>query len=186
MESARKGEITELLRDWSAGSTAAEKELMPIIYDALHRLAGRLLRAERQSHTLEPPALVSETYLRLIDQSRVEWKNRQQFFALAARTMRRVLVDYARRRTRLKRGGDWLRVEFDEATRGKSPDWSFLPLHEALVRLEQIDQRKSRVVEMRFFGGMSAEESAAALGCSAKTVRRDWTFARAWLARELA
>lgn len=159
---------------------------MPLVYNELRRLAVRYLRRERANHTLQPTALVNEAYLRLVDQQKVEWHNRAQFFGLAARLMRNILVDHARRRQAVKRGGEpyQISVEIDSQAAAGS-EFEFVALHEALERLALIDQQKARIVELRFFGGLSIEETAAILQIGHATVERDWKFARAWLWREL-
>ena len=158
----------------------------PLVYDELRRQARRQLRRERVGHTLQPTALVHEAFLRLAGQSQAQWQNRRQFFAVASRVMRRVLVDQARARAASKRGDGLTRVALDDAVAtGASPDVDVLALDQALDRLEQLDPRQARVVELRYFGGMSAAEAAEAVGLSLATVNRDWAMARAWLFREL-
>jgi RNA polymerase sigma factor (TIGR02999 family) len=178
--------VTRLLLAWSGGDAAAIDELMPLIYAELRRLAQRQMQRERLGHTLQPTALVHEAYLRLIDQRQVHWQNRAQFFAVAAQVMRRIVVDYARRRRRAKRGGGATHLSLDEAaviTPVLAPQ--VLELDEALGRLTALDERKGRVVEMRYFGGLSVEEVAAVVGVSENTVISDWALAKAWLRREL-
>ncbi|HYG10436.1 MAG TPA: sigma-70 family RNA polymerase sigma factor [Pyrinomonadaceae bacterium] len=180
-------DVTALLLDWSDGDRDAPAKLMPLVYDELRRLARNHLRRERADHTLQPTALVNEVYLRLIDQQRVSWHNRAQFFGMAAQLMRHVLVDHARSRAAAKRGGLVHKLSLDEAS--MTPEEvaaELVALDEALVRLAAIDERKSRIVEMRFFGGLSVEETAEALGISDKTVMRDWRIAKMWLLRELS
>lgn len=179
-------QLTELLIAWSDGDDSALEQLMPLVYKELRRLAHSRMRGERTGHTLQTTALVNEAYLRLADYRGVRGQGRIQFFALAARLMRRILVDHARTRGRRKRGGHALRVALDESA-ALSPERSpqLLALDEALSRLTEIDPRKSRVVEMRFFGGLNNEEIAEALKVSVKTVTRDWQMAEAWLRREL-
>jgi RNA polymerase sigma-70 factor (ECF subfamily) len=181
------GEVTRLLSEWAAGDRSALDRLMPIVYDELRRVARRQLRAEREGHTLDTTALVHEAYLRLAGLDRLQWRNRPQFFAIAAQAMRRVLVDYAERRRTHKRGGTWRRVPLEDgiALTDDGTD-QLLALDEAMHRLEALDDRQSRVVECRFFGGMSVAETAEALGVSEATVKRDWTLARAWLNHELS
>lgn len=180
-------DVTALLLDWSDGDRDAPAKLMPLVYDELRRLARLHLRRERPDHTLQPTALVSEVYLRLVDQRRVSWHNRAQFFGLAAQLMRHVLVDHARSRASAKRGGLVHRLSLDEAWMApEEVAAELVALDEAMVRLAAIDERKSRVVELRFFGGLSVEETAEALGVSAKTVMRDWLFAKLWLHRDLS
>jgi RNA polymerase sigma factor (TIGR02999 family) len=181
------GEVTQLLAAWSQGDQAALDRLMPIVYDELHRLAHSYMDREQHGHTLQTTALVNEAYLRLIEQRRMNWENRAQFFGIAAKMMRRILVDFARRRHYLKRGGDALRVSLGEAAdtvEMRSAD--LIALDDALSALAARDQRKSQVVELRFFGGLSVEETALALGVSPSTVLRDWSLAQAWLYRELS
>ena len=174
--------VTQLLLDWSNGKQAALDELMPLVDRELHRLAHHYMRQERAGHTLQTTALVNEAYLRLIDQRQVHWKNRAHFFALSAQLMRRILVDHARKRKYAKRGGDAQQITFDEAmiVSAKRGD-DLVALDDALDRLAAIDVRKSKVIEMRFFGGLTAEETAEALGVSSLTVKRDWKMAKAWL-----
>jgi RNA polymerase sigma factor (TIGR02999 family) len=179
-------DITELLLSWSGGDRDAPAKLMPLVYDELRRLARDHLRRERPGHTLQPTALVNEVYLRLVDQRRVSWQTRAQFFGLAAQLMRHVLVDHARSRAAAKRGGPAHKLSLDEACMApEEVAAELVALDEALVRLAAVDERKSRVVEMRFFGGLSVEETAEALGVSDKTVMRDWRIAKVWLHREL-
>ena len=181
-------DVTALLLSWSAGDSEAPAKLMPLVYDELRRLARDYLRHERPGHTLQPTALVNEAYMRIVDQRRVNIENRAQFFGLAAQLMRHILVDHARARAAGKRGGAQLhRLSLDE-TRVAVEDRAaeLVALDEALRSLAQIDPRKSRVVEMRFFGGLSVEETAGALGVSGKTVMREWRIAKVWLHRELA
>ena len=176
---------TVLLLNWTAGAVGAEAaraELLPLVYDELRRIARVYLRRERSHHTLQPTALVHEAYLRLIDQHSVDWRNRTQFLGLAATMMRRVLVNYARDRSAAKRGGGVERVTL-AAAQGVAdpPAVDVLALHEALERLQAVDVRKSRVVELKFFGGLTTDEAAEVLDVSHATVERDWTLARAWL-----
>jgi len=179
-------EVTRLLVAWRDGQPGALDRLIPLVYDELRRQARRQLRRERVGHTLQPTALVHEAFLRLAGQSQAQWQNRRQFFAVASRVMRRVLVDQARARAASKRGDGLTRVALDDAVAtGASPDVDVLALDQALDRLEQLDPRQARVVELRYFGGMSAAEAAEAVGLSLATVNRDWAMARAWLFREL-
>jgi RNA polymerase sigma factor (TIGR02999 family) len=179
-------EVTRLLVAWRDGQPGALDRLIPLVYDELRRQARRQLRRERVGHTLQPTALVHEAFLRLAGQSQAQWQNRRQFFAVASRVMRRVLVDQARARAASKRGDGLTRVALDDAVAtGASPDVDVLALDQALDRLEQLDPRQARVVELRYFGGMSAAEAADAVGLSLATVNRDWAMARAWLFREL-
>jgi len=180
-------EVTRLLRAWSDGDEAALARLAPLVEAELHRLAGSYLRRERPGHTLQTTALVNEAYLRLIDDSAVEWRNRAHFYGIAAQLMRRILVDHARRRRKLKRGGDPLRVSLAEAENAaleSSPD--IIALDEALSSLAKLDARKSQIVELKFFGGMQEEAIAEVLKISLRTVQREWNLARAWLYNELA
>jgi len=180
-------EVTALLLSWSDGDRDALARLMPLVYDELRRLALDHLRRERPDHTLQPTALVNEVYLRLVDQRRVSWQTRAQFFGLAAQLMRHVLVDHARARASAKRGGGVSKLSLDEARIApEEVAAELVALDEALVRLAAVDERKSRVVEMRFFAGLSVEETAEALGVSDKTVMRDWRIAKVWLHRELS
>ena len=179
--------VTQLLLDWSHGDQAALDKLMPLVYEELHRLAQRYMRRESPGHTLQTTALVNEAYLRLIDQRQVRWQNRAHFFAIAAQLMRRILLDRARRRRYIKRGGGARQVSLDEAAdvfQERSAD--LVALDEALSRLADLDPRKGRVVELRFFGGLSVEETAEALNVSPETVMRDWRLAKVWLLRELS
>lgn len=187
MSSRDTEQISQLLQQMQAGDSSAASKLMPLVYDEFRALAERYLQHERKNHTLQPTALVNEAYLKLMDQTRVEWKNRAHFFAVGAQIMRRILVDHARRRSRLKHGGARARVTLDEAV-ALSPqrDEDVLSLHEALEKLAALDERQARVVELRFFAGLSVEEVAEVLSVSKRTVEGDWTMARAWLARELA
>ena len=186
MDRSNPQEVTGLLLAWSQGDRAALDRLMPMIYRELRRLAHNYLGRERAGHTLQTTALVNEVYLRLIDVRRVSVQDRAQFFALAAQLMRRVLVDFARERLAQKRGGGAAQVSFDEAFLF-SPERSaeLVALDDALDALSGIDRRKSEVVELRFFGGLSVEETAASLGVSPDTVRRDWKFAKVWLLRAM-
>jgi len=175
-------EITALLRAWSAGDEQARDRLMPLVYEALHRRAAGYLRRERRDHTLQPTALVNEVYLRLVDQRRIAWQNRAQFYGVAAGMMRRILVDHARGRRMAKRPGRWVRVSLHDGTAAvHPPDAEILDLDAALTRLAGIDPRKTRIAELRFFGGLSLQETAHVLGLSIATVERDWQVARAWL-----
>jgi RNA polymerase sigma factor (TIGR02999 family) len=178
--------VTQLLEDWSSGNQAAHDELMSLVYDDLRHLARRHMRGEGSGHTLQTTGLVHEAYLRLVDQKNVRWQSRAHFFGIAAQMMRRILVDQARARLRLKRGGGALRVSLDEAEAvALEKPTDLLALDEALVRLAEVDGRKSRIVELRFFGGLSIEETAEVLQVSPGTVMHDWTLAKAWLYRAL-
>jgi RNA polymerase sigma factor (TIGR02999 family) len=179
-------EVTQLLLAWSQGDQSALDQLIPLVHAELHRLAHRCMERERAGHTLQTTALVNEAYLRLIDSSRVRWQNRAHFFAVAAQLMRRILVDFARARQNLKRGGAAQRVSLDEAlVVPQEPDPDLIALDEALNTLAALDPRQARMVELRFFGGLSVEETAEVLQVSPETVHRDWRVAKAWLLREL-
>ena len=178
--------VTELLVNWSNGDQEALNKLIPLVYDELHKLASRYLRRERPDHTLQTTALVHEAYLKLVDQREANWENRVQFFAVAAQLMRRILVDYARRHRASKRGGDVYKLSLEEALLpSKEKDAELLALDEALDRLAAIDSQQSRVVELRVFAGLSLEETAQALNISPRTVRREWSMAKAWLHRQI-
>lgn len=179
--------ITYLLLELKAGNSDAMVRLMPIVYRELRRLAAHCMRQEHPDHTLQPTALVHEAYLRLVAQVDRNWQNRAQFFAVAANAMRSILVDHARAHLARKRGGGQIHVQFEDALKVAAPEPEVvLALDDALRRLEQIDQRASRVVELRWFVGFSVEEAAQEMGISEKTVRREWNFAKAWLQTELA
>jgi RNA polymerase sigma-70 factor (ECF subfamily) len=179
-------EITQLLLAWNQGDEQALDRLMPLVHGELHRLAHRYMAGERPGHPLQTTALVNEAYLRLIDSSRVRWQNRAHFFAVSAQLMRRILVDVARARAKLKRGGDTLQVSLDEAMDiPREPGVDLIALDDALKTLAAFDERKSKVVELRFFGGLSVEETAEVLGVSVMTVMRDWGLAKVWLLRQL-
>jgi RNA polymerase sigma factor (TIGR02999 family) len=178
--------LTRLLLDWRAGDDDALQRLMPLVYDRMRLLANGYMRGERPDHTLQTTALVHEAYSKLVDME-VAWNNRVHFFAIAARTMRRILVDHARSRGRVRRGGGWQRKTLDSAAIiSPAPDADLVALDDALKRLEQQDERKARAVELFYFGGMRYDEIAAALEISEATVHRDLKMARAWLHRELA
>jgi RNA polymerase sigma factor (TIGR02999 family) len=178
---------TDLLRAWANGEREAFDRLVPLVDGELHRLAERYLRGERPGHTLQPTALVNEAYLRLVDLDRMDWADRAHFFAMAARTMRRILVDHARARDSEKRGGGAPRVSLALAEDvAREPEAHLVELDDALRRLEAIHPRKAQVVELRFFAGLSLEETGAALRVSVDTVKRDWRFAKLWLLRDLA
>jgi RNA polymerase sigma-70 factor, ECF subfamily len=179
--------VTQLLVDWSAGNQAALEKLMPLVQSELRRLARNYMRRERPGHTLQPTALVNEAYLKLIDQKSARWQNRAQFYGVAAQLMRRILVDHARQHQAEKRGGsDQQRLSITSAGQlGKEPDMDLLALHEALEELAEIDPQQGRIVELRFFAGLSIEETAEVLGVGHATVERDWKMARAWLRRQL-
>ena len=179
-------DVTALLLAWRGGDDAALGRLVPLVHDELRKIARRCLRGEHAAHSLQATALVNEAYLRLVDASLVNWQNRVHFLAMSARLMRRVLVDAGRARGADKRGGDAVRVSLSEAL-GRSDDLGHdvVALHDALEQLEQVDARKGRLVELRFFAGLSVEEAAGVLEISPQTASRDWTFAKAWLRREL-
>jgi len=186
MSKASSPNVTQLLVAWGKGDPHAFDALMPEVRKELHRLAAHYMAEEPPGHELQPTALINEAYLRLVDWKNIQWSDRAHFFGMAANMMRRVLVDYARSRDRLKRGGEAIQVSFIEAANVPVPQSAdVLALDKALRELEKVDPRKSRIVEMRFFGGLSQEETAEALNVSVATVRRDWSLARAWLAREL-
>jgi RNA polymerase sigma factor (TIGR02999 family) len=177
---------TELLRAWSQGDGSALDRLMPLVYDELHGLARRYMRQERPDHTLQATSLVNEAYLRLIDVNRVEFQNRAHFLALAAQMMRRILVEFARHRHRQKRGGHAVHLGLDDVQEiPKSPERDLVALSDALIGLATFDARMSQVVELRFFGGLTVEETAQVLNVSPETVMRDWKTAKAWLLREI-
>jgi RNA polymerase sigma factor (TIGR02999 family) len=175
-----------LLLAWQAGDAGALEQIVPRVHDELRKIARRCMRGERRDHSLQPTALLNEAYLRLIDVRRVNWQNRTHFLAMSARIMRRVLVEAARARGYRRRGADACRVTLAEGMLiGEPPDVDVVALSDALDEFAQIDQRKSRVVELRYFGGLTVEETAEALGISPETVARDWRLARAWLRRKL-
>jgi RNA polymerase sigma factor (TIGR02999 family) len=179
--------ITDLLRAWGAGDQAALNRLAPLVQEELHRVAHRYMRDEGPGHTLQTTALVNEAFVRLVEGAAVDWKDRAHFFAVSAQTMRRILVDSARARVTEKRGGGRPQLSLDEALDGQpARAGELVELDEALDELAELDPRKVRVVELRFFGGLSVEETAEVLKVSAKTVLRDWNMARAWLSRELS
>lgn len=182
-----KQNITQLLLAWNGGDKDVLDKLMPLVFDELHRQAARFLRRERSDHTLQTTALINEAYLKLVDQRRVNWESRTHFFAIAANLMRRVLVDYARSKNRDKRGGDLIKLSLEEAeaVSGKEKNVDLMALDEALSKLEKIDERQARIVELRYFGDLTLEETAAALNVSRTTVADDWAMAKAWLRREL-
>ena len=178
--------VTELLRAWGSGDKSALEELTPLVYDELHRIARYQMSREGEGHTLQTTALIHEVYLRLVDFQGVQWQDRAHFFAVSAQLMRRILVDFARSRTQEKRGGGAIHLSLDDApTLGTEPDPDLVALDEALKALATMDERKSRVVELRFFGGLSVEETAEVLRVSSHTVMRDWKFAKVWLLREI-
>lgn len=180
-------EVTQLLVAWSNGDRVARDRLMSVVYPELHRLAHHYMKRESPGHTLQTSALVNEAFLRLVDQRQVQWRNRAHFFGIAAQMMRRILVDYARNRHYAKRGGGKPPLSLDEALIiSDERSAEVVDLDETLERLAEIDQRKSQIVELRFFGGLSIEETAEVLAVSPGTVMRDWTLAKAWLRREMS
>ena len=180
-------QLTRLLIGWSDGNKQALEELMPLVYDELRRLAAAYLRRERPDHTLQSGALVSEAYLRLIDQTRVRWKNRAHFFGVAAQMMRRILVDHARNRVAMKRGAGATVISINDAIIGKDmQNLDLIALDDALNKLASFDEQQSKIVELRFFGELSIEETAEVLGISPATVKRDWAVAKAWLFRQMS
>jgi RNA polymerase sigma-70 factor (ECF subfamily) len=185
-QSVSTREVTRLLLMWRSGDEAALNRLVPLVYDELHRLARRYMAAEQPGHPLQTTALVHEVYLRLVDANTIDWQNRAHFYAICARLMRRILIDFARSRNYQKRGAGFAHIQLDEAaTVSVVVGAEVVAVDEALKQLADIDGRKSEVVEMRFFGGLNVEEIAAALSVSPETVMRDWKLAKAWLLREL-
>ncbi|HVG38606.1 MAG TPA: sigma-70 family RNA polymerase sigma factor [Pyrinomonadaceae bacterium] len=186
MEPPSPDQITAQLVAWGDGDEAALEELVPAVYQELRRMADHYLRLEHSNHTLQPTALVHEAYLRLIDQTQVKWQNRAHFFGVAAQMMRRILIDYARTKHREKRGGGAAPLSLDEAVNvSQERAAEVVALDEALAALALLDERKSRVVELRYFGGLTVEETAEVLCVSPQTVMRDWNLAKAWLYQEL-
>jgi RNA polymerase sigma factor (TIGR02999 family) len=183
---AQTGEVTRLLGELRAGTPGAEAQLFALVYDELRRIAGSYLRRERPDHTLQPTALVNEAYLRLVEQSEQNWQNRAHFIGIGAHLMRQILIDHARKRAAIKRGGDAHAVTLDDVALPQVLQLEeLLNLDQALSRLELLDKRQSRIVELRFFGGLSEEEIGQVLGVSVRTVKRDWNVARAWLYAEI-
>jgi RNA polymerase sigma factor (TIGR02999 family) len=180
-------EITRLLQAWSEGEQSALEHLIPLVYEELHRLAHHYMAGERSGHTLQTTALLNEAYLRLVDSAKPSWQNRAHFFAVSAQVMRRILVDWARSRQALKRGGEVRPLELEEAlVVADAPGADLVALDDALKALAALDPRRSKVVELRFFGGLSVEETAEVLKISPETVMRDWRFAKSWLRREMS
>ena len=180
-------DVTQLLVHWGKGDKQALDRLMPLVYDELHRMASRYLRRERQGHTLQTTALINETYLRIVDQDRVNWQNRAHFFGVAAQMMRRILVDHARSHLYAKRGGGAQKLTLDEAiATPQERDLDLVALDDALTALAEIDPQQSRIIELRFFGGLTIEETAEVLNISPATVKRDWNMAKAWLYGEIS
>jgi RNA polymerase sigma-70 factor (ECF subfamily) len=179
--------ITQMLRNWSEGDRESLDQLLPLVYDELHRQAARYLRRERPGHTLQTTALINEAYMKLIDQRDVQWQSRTHFYAIAAQMMRRIMVDYARTKHREKRGGSDLKIPLDDAPEvaGRERNIDLLALDEALDRLAALDEQQAKVVELRYFSGLSLEETAEAMHISRATTAREWNMAKAWLHREL-
>jgi RNA polymerase sigma factor (TIGR02999 family) len=186
MELSASHDVTGLLVAWGQGDEEALQKLMPLVYEQLHSAARRYMAGERPGHTLQTTALIHETYLRLVDIRKVKWQDRAHFLAVCAQLMRRILIDFARSRSYQKRGGAAVRVDFDEALHlTPQPDANLVALDDALTRLAKVDERKSKVVELRFFGGLDVKETAEAMKISPDTVMRDWKLAKVWLLREL-
>lgn len=187
MGGEQQHEVTQILHDWSEGDEQAPERLMPLVYDEMRRLARSFLVRERGGHTLQPTALVNEAYLRLVDQRSVNWQNRAHFYGIAASMMRRVLIDHARAHATEKRGGSVVRLSIDDVqVPVEERAASFVAIDEALARLTEFNERGCRIIELRFFGGLTDEEIAEVLGVSTRTVLRDWKTARLWLFRELS
>ncbi len=187
MEQPQSHEVTGLLQAWSAGDEEALQKLVPMVYRQLHRAARHYMAGERSGHTLQATALINEVYMRLVDVKRIDWQDRAHFFAICAQLMRRILIDFARSRRYQKRGGGAAHVPFDEALLLSSqPSTDLVALDDALKRLAVIDERKGRVVELRFFGGLDVKETAEVLKVSKETVMRDWNLAKVWLLRDLS
>ena len=194
MSNKPPGEVTQLLLRWRAGDQAALTALLPLVYEELRSLARRHLRHERGSHTLQRTALVHEAFLRIVDQKQVDWESRAQFYGIASQMMRRVLVDHARKRSAAKRGDGAPHVDLDAVLQDEREEWpplvqesaiDFAAIDDALKRLEALDPQQGRLVELRFFGGLSIKETADVIGVSSATVKREWAIARAWLQREI-
>lgn len=187
MSGERKNQVTQILHDWSGGDREAPERLMPLVYDEMRRIARSFISRERQGHTLQPTALVNEAYLRLVDQNSITWQSRAHFYSVAASMMRRVLIDHARTRATEKRGGGAVRLSIEDVqVPVEERAANFVAMDEALERLSQFNERGRKIVEMRFYAGMSEEEIAEVLGVSTRTVLRDWKAARVWLFRELS
>ena len=179
-------QVTKLLKEWCDGNASALDQLMPLVHDELRRLAHQHMRREKPGNVLQTSALINEAYLRLVDEPQIHWQNRAHFFGIAAQIMRRILLNYARDQNRLKRGGRAIHVSLSEAmVMPAEKDRELIALNDALTRLEALDERKSKVVELRYFGGLTVEEVAEVLKVSTITVMRDWAFAKAWLSREM-
>jgi len=188
MASGPAPDVTQLLAQWSSGDQAALEKLLPLVYGELRRLASAYLRRERSNHTLQSTALVHEAFMRMVHQQDVQWKNRAHFFAIAAQMIRRILVDYARSQHAEKRGAGAVKLALDEAMavpQSSGTDVDLLGLNDALDKLAQMDERQSRIVELRFFAGLSIEETAEVMGLSPASIKREWQTARAWLFREM-
>ncbi len=186
MKAPSTHEVTSLLQAWGRGDDDALQRLVPLVYEQLRVAARRYMAGERPGHTLQTTALIHETYLRLVDSRKVKWQDRAHFHAVCAQLMRRILIDFARSRSYQKRGGAAVRVDFDEALHlTPQPDANLVALDDALTRLAKVDERKSKVVELRFFGGLDVKETAEAMKISPETVMRDWKLAKVWLLREL-
>jgi RNA polymerase sigma-70 factor, ECF subfamily len=187
MHTPQSNQVTRLLLDWSCGDRAALDQLMPLVYQELHKLAGSYLRNERPNHTLQPTALIHEAYLRMIGNDMPEWQSRAHFFGVAARLMRQILVEHARTRHAVKRGGDQQKISLEDAPQVfvQSDAAELLALDYALTKLAAFDDRRSRILELRAFGGMSVEETALVLGVSETTIKREMRLAQAWVRREL-
>jgi RNA polymerase sigma factor (TIGR02999 family) len=186
MDEPKSQDLTQILRAWSDGDPDALNRLTPLVLEELRRIAQRHIHAERGGHTLQATALVNEAWLRLIDANGVRWEDRAHFFAICARIMRRILIEAARSRMAQKRGGGALQVTFDDILPAVTRDEQFVALDEAMNSLAKVDERKARVVELRFFGGLTVEETAHVLGMSEQSIHRDWRLARSWLLRELS
>jgi RNA polymerase sigma factor (TIGR02999 family) len=187
MSDSSKGNVTRILRNWSQGDHAALEQLLPLVYDELRRLAGHYLRRERPGHTLQATALVNEAFLQLIAQEQMDWRNRAHFFGAAANLMRQILIQHARAKHAEKRGGEREKLYLDEVQNlTQRQDWDLVALDDALNDLAAVSPQQSRVVELRFFGGLSIEETAEVLGVSPATVKREWNVAKAWLHREIS
>lgn len=186
MDAASPEEVTQLLRSWSEGDDQAMERLVPLVYSELHRLANGYMRGEREGHTLQATALINEAFLRLIQWKDVSWQNRAHFFGVSAGMMRRILLSMARAHRSEKRGGEASRVTLDEALIPDGPGSDVVAVDEALKSLEELDARKARVVELRFFGGLTTEETAEVMKTSTRTIEREWSLAQAWLLRELS
>src|SRR5215203_2419681 len=183
----KSDEVSRLLRAWGDGNGNALDELLPLVYDELHRQAHRFLRRERQSHTLQTTALIHEAYLNLIKQNRIDWQNREHFFAISANLMRRILVNYANARHRAKRGGTAENVELNDSIliAAESNNLDLIALDDALNRLAKMDEQQAKIVELRYFGGLTIEETSEVMGIAPATIKRDWNLTKAWLYREL-